>query len=70
MASTTRISWTESTWNPVDGCSIISPGCTNCYAQAIAHRFGGEGQPYHGLTNDHGKWNGRIRFHPERLEQP
>ena len=32
MSATTSIEWTERTWNPVRGCSIVSPGCVNCYA--------------------------------------
>ena len=36
--STTKIEWTERTWNPIVGCSIVSPGCTNCYAMRMAGR--------------------------------
>ncbi len=36
----TGISWTDYTWNPVSGCSKVSPGCQNCYAEALAHRWG------------------------------
>ncbi|ODM71712.1 DUF5131 family protein [Bradyrhizobium elkanii] len=39
MAGTTPIEWTEQTWNPIVGCSIVSPGCTNCYAMAMAARI-------------------------------
>lgn len=35
----TKIEWTEATWNPLAGCSIVSPGCTNCYAMKMAHRL-------------------------------
>ena len=38
----TSISWTNTTWNPVSGCSKVSPGCDNCYAEAIAERFRGQ----------------------------
>ena len=34
-----KIEWTEKTWNPVVGCSIVSPGCTNCYAMRMAARL-------------------------------
>lgn len=39
MADRTGIEWTDATWNPVVGCSIVSPGCTNCYAMAMAGRI-------------------------------
>lgn len=43
--STTSIEWTEATWNPVTGCSKISPGCLNCYAERMAKRLQAMGQP-------------------------
>ena len=43
--SISKIEWTESTWNPVTGCSKISPGCDNCYAERMAHRLKAMGQP-------------------------
>jgi protein gp37 len=43
--STTTIEWTEATWNPVTGCSKISPGCANCYAERMARRLQAMGQP-------------------------
>lgn len=39
MAGNSPIEWTEQTWNPIVGCSILSPGCTNCYAMAMAARI-------------------------------
>lgn len=39
MAGKTNIEWTEQSWNPIVGCSIVSPGCTNCYAMKMAHRL-------------------------------
>jgi protein gp37 len=36
---TTKIEWTERTWNPVTGCSKISTGCSNCYAETLSHRL-------------------------------
>ena len=39
MADNTAIEWTEATWNPVTGCTKISPGCKNCYAERLAHRL-------------------------------
>ena len=40
MSTNSAIEWTDTTWNPVRGCSIVSKGCTNCYAMRQAHRFG------------------------------
>ena len=69
MADKTGISWTDATWNPIRGCSKVSAGCKNCYAEKVAARFSGPGQPYEGTTRD-GKWNGNIRIVPEMLSQP
>jgi protein gp37 len=44
MAQTTSIEWTESTWNPVTGCTKISPGCAHCYAERMAKRLCAMGQ--------------------------
>ena len=63
------IAWTDETWNPLRGCSKVSSGCKNCYAQTMAARFAGPGQPYEG-TIDRGRWNGRIRLVPEKLGEP
>lgn len=45
MAAKSSIEWTESTWNPVTGCTKISPGCKNCYAERMAFRLQAMGQP-------------------------
>ncbi len=45
MALKSSIEWTEATWNPVTGCSKISPGCKNCYAERMAKRLKAIGQP-------------------------
>ena len=59
-----RIEWTEVTWNPVAGCTIVSPGCTNCYAMRMAARLDAMGVPkYRGLTRKSGGrhvWTGHI----------
>lgn len=76
MADKTGIQWTDATWNPVAGCSIVSPGCTNCYAMeqaaALERRFGSE--KYAGLTKiaSNGKpvWTGEVRLHEPSLDQP
>lgn len=64
------ISWTDETWNPVRGCSRVSAGCRNCYAETVAARFSGPGQPYEGLIARGGQWNGQVRLVPEKLEEP
>ncbi|HRE01603.1 MAG TPA: DUF5131 family protein, partial [Ilumatobacteraceae bacterium] len=63
----TQIEWTDETWNPVVGCSELSPGCDHCYAVGVAHR---EMQPAHvGLTIGR-KWTGEVRCLPDRLDTP
>src|SRR5215210_1030627 len=61
----TQIEWTDATWNPVAGCSIVSAGCTNCYAMEMARRLDAMNVPkYKGLTRRSGKrtiWNGVVR---------
>ncbi len=61
----TQIEWTDATWNPVAGCSIVTAGCTNCYAMQMASRLEAMGVPkYEGLTRKSGKrtvWNGAVR---------
>src|SRR5216684_1318308 len=47
MSETSSIEWTDATWNPVRGCTKISPGCAHCYAETFAERFRGvPGHPY------------------------
>jgi protein gp37 len=61
----TQIEWTDATWNPVAGCSIVSAGCTNCYAMEMAKRLDAMRiEKYKGLTRRSGQrtiWNGIIR---------
>lgn len=70
----TGIEWTGRTWNPVRGCSLVSPGCTNCYAMKLAHRFSGAGKPYEGLTRKRVSlgpvWTGEVRTVPDALGEP
>ncbi|TAV46904.1 phage Gp37/Gp68 family protein [Rhizobium leguminosarum] len=74
MATNSAIEWTEATWNPVAGCTIISPGCTNCYAMRMARRLEAMGQPkYAGTTRMSGgraKWNGVVRVDETSLGLP
>jgi len=69
MGDKTGISWTDATWNPLRGCSKVSAGCKNCYAETMAARFSGPGQPYDGTIRD-GRWNGSIRLVPEKMNEP
>jgi protein gp37 len=63
------IVWTDQTWNPLRGCSKVSSGCDNCYAEAMAARFCGPYQPYDG-TITKGKWNGKVILIKEHLADP
>lgn len=73
MSDGTKISWTDATWNPITGCSVVSPGCTNCYAMRLA----GTRLKHHwsrmGLTNDTKAgpvWNDKVLFNEPWLDQP
>ncbi|WP_293827380.1 DUF5131 family protein [uncultured Brevundimonas sp.] len=70
----TQIEWTDATWNPVAGCSIVTAGCTHCYAMEMAKRLEAMGvQKYAGLTRRTGKrtvWNGVVREDREALSIP
>lgn len=57
MSANSKIEWTDATWNPVTGCTKISEGCQNCYAERIANRF----------------WDhpfSEVRFHADRITEP
>lgn len=66
-----KIEWTEQTWNPIVGCSIVSPGCTNCYAMKMAARLEAMGVPhYAGLTQSSkagAVWTGKMALAPEKI---
>ena len=73
MGDKTGIEWTDATWNPIRGCSRVSEGCRNCYAEKVAARFSGEGQPYEGLVTigeKGARWNGTTRVVTEHLTDP
>lgn len=55
MADRTGIAWTDATWNPVTGCTKVSPGCAHCYAETLSKRFGRSFE---------------VTLHPERLDEP
>lgn len=59
------IEWTESTWNPVTGCSKVSPGCAHCYAETLSRRFGWTREPW---TPANAERN--VTLHLSRLEVP
>jgi protein gp37 len=78
MATNSSIEWTETTWNPVTGCTKISPGCDNCYAIREARRLSGNPnrtvqQSYAGTTakiNGRINWTGQVHCIENRLDQP
>lgn len=63
MATKSKIEWTESTWNPVTGCTKISPGCANCYAERLAKRLHLMGQPNY-------KDGFQVKTHEHVLDMP
>lgn len=73
MADGTGIEWTDATWNPITGCSLASPGCTNCYAMRLAGTRLQHHWSRRGLTKP-GKagpvWTGEVRYNEEWLDQP
>lgn len=63
MARNSSIEWTDATWNPVRGCTKISPGCAHCYAETFAERFRGvKGHPFEQGFD--------LRIIPEKLHDP
>jgi len=63
MSDKSTIEWTDATWNPVRGCTKISPGCIHCYAETFAERFRGvKGHPYERGFD--------LRIVPEKLAEP
>jgi protein gp37 len=68
------IEWTEATWNPIAGCTVLSPGCTNCYAMRMAARLQAMGMTkYAGTTRKSGKrhvWTGHVNIDEKALAAP
>ncbi len=63
MSDSSKIEWTDATWNPVRGCTKVSEGCTHCYAETFAERWRGiEGHPYEQGFD--------LRLVPEKLKDP
>jgi protein gp37 len=81
MSQSTNIEWTDATWNPVRGCSPVSAGCKNCYAELIAARFSDPG-PFDGFaerkyfykvgsaTNWEPHWTGKVELIESKLLEP
>lgn len=74
---TTSIQWCDLTWNPTRGCSRVSPGCKNCYAEKIAARFSGPGKLFEGFAEFRvigGKreahWTGQVGLIEKKLLEP
>lgn len=70
----TSIEWTDATWNPIAGCTVLSAGCTNCYAMRMAARLEAMGvEKYRGLTRKSGQrhvWTGQISLDEKTLSLP
>lgn len=69
-----KIEWTDRVWNPIRGCSRVSRGCENCYAERQAARFSGPGMPYEGLVRRNAdgapRWTGLVARVGQALEAP
>jgi protein gp37 len=63
MATTSKIEWTDATWNVVTGCEKVSPGCDNCYAETFAERW-------RGIPGHHFETGFDVTLRPERLDLP
>lgn len=71
MSAASKIEWTDVTWNPIRGCSRVSPGCVNCYAERQAYRFSGPSKADDGLVtlrNGRPGWTGDVRVVAEHLD--
>lgn len=76
MSSSSAIEWTDATWNPIVGCSLVSPGCTNCYAMTEAARQircargAGRDTHYAGVVQESKAgpvWTGKLALAPDRI---
>jgi protein gp37 len=65
VSDKSAIEWTDATWNPVTGCSKVSPGCAHCYAERLSLRFGQSVLPWTPANADE-----NVILHPERLSIP
>lgn len=73
MAEASKIEWTDATWNPITGCSIVDAGCSNCYAMTLAGTRLRNHPSRSGLTRVTGgraKWTGEVRLNEQWLDLP
>jgi protein gp37 len=63
MSDKSKIEWTDATWNPIRGCTKVSPGCKHCYAETFAERF-------RGVKNHPFEQGFDLRLVPEKLDEP
>jgi protein gp37 len=63
VSDNSKIEWTDATWNPVTGCTKVSPGCDHCYAETFAERF-------RGVPGHHFEHGFDVQLRPDRLDQP
>ena len=83
MSQKSKIEWTDATWNPVRGCSRVSEGCRNCYAERIAARFSKLPAEYEGtfrppgifggfseMTKAGPRWTGKVELIKSKLDEP
>lgn len=72
-SANTTIEWTDRTWNPIRGCTRVSPGCQHCYAERIAARFSDKGMAFEGLAKRVGadpRWTGKIMLVEKEIAAP
>ena len=73
MADKTAIEWSDATWNPITGCTVVSPGCTHCYAMTLAGGRLKNHPSRQGLTKPGPNgpvWTGEVRLNHDWLDQP
>lgn len=82
MSTNSKIEWTDATWNPIRGCSRVSEGCRNCYAEKVAARFSGSGLAYEGLAamkqvvgpdglvHIEARWTNEIQVMVDKIRDP
>lgn len=83
MSQASSIEWTDTTWNPVLGCTKVSAGCKHCYAERMAKRLAhiaeaaaergqsaGRTEHYRAVVNKRGRWNGKVYLADEALDDP
>jgi len=69
MSAGSKIAWTDATWNPIVGCSKVSPGCANCYAEKMAARLAAMGQDKYQRVTAGRQWNDKTYMDPVCVAQ-